>query len=503
MRMLVFKDLAERIVNDCKNREQCRLPSIRRIAAHYGVAYRTAWCAVHFLKQQNPARFAASFPPDSLPGSPPARQRGDAARGLAAQIRAVLGKGDLQAGVPLPKFEYFVVTNRVAPSTVAAAFRILARSGHAFREKGRWFAGRRALPTGSMERGNPVENHPVILLAYRNPYTSTIAYNISHLSPFLFSMRSEAARLGIHLSIVFREKPEEASPLTPGGSDEVKQFIERLGAQYLGAIVIELDPEPELFPGWVRTLSASGRTPVVYFDSADIRKDFTRDSLHLHRKYFRFFFDEESAMRIALNHCHQCGHRVLGFPIYNDPGYDWAARRREMTMAVARKEYPEMRIECSELSEPFWDFQRVEINVIHFVTFTRRIEQYAREKASSRQAATVRSLQRFLIERTPSIACLINSGITALISMNDRMAYQLYSWCRAAGISVPRQLSLISFDNLPETEGMPFTTIDFGFSRLGYLGLHAILGDIPLPAHRNGNIAGACSLVNRGGVARR
>jgi DNA-binding LacI/PurR family transcriptional regulator len=69
-----------------------------------------------------------------------------------------------------------------------------------------------------------------------------------------------------------------------------------------------------------------------------------------------------------------------------------------------------------------------------------------------------------------------------------------------AGIDVPRRLSIISFDNLAETETVPITTVDFGFQRLGYLSIHAVIGDIPVPADRNGNIAGVCSLVSRGGV---
>jgi len=46
MTVPVFKTLADQLAHDFIGKG---LPSIRRIAAHYGVAYRTAWRAVREL----------------------------------------------------------------------------------------------------------------------------------------------------------------------------------------------------------------------------------------------------------------------------------------------------------------------------------------------------------------------------------------------------------------------------------------------------------------------
>jgi DNA-binding LacI/PurR family transcriptional regulator len=72
---------------------------------------------------------------------------------------------------------------------------------------------------------------------------------------------------------------------------------------------------------------------------------------------------------------------------------------------------------------------------------------------------------------------------------------------KALGGEIPRDLSLLAFDNMPESALFPFSTIDWGFSRLGYLAAHIFVGDIPIHADRDGAIPGICTLIDRGSVA--
>ena len=497
----IFRNLADRLARDFLHGVNTRLPSIRRIAAHYGVAYRTAWLAMCELNRRTP-----KAPPPvpktgkDRPQLPPSRQLGDSVRRLADQIKAAVTNGDFRAGTPLPKFDYFRAEYHVTQSTVTQAIRTLAGSGLVHGTGRRWIVGPSNRQTTSFAQATSDEG-TVVFLAFQNQYTALFNYNTSHLAPFLFALRAETSRLGIHLSVVFREQIPENHPFSCNGPAEVRARIQELGNRYLGAIIIEPVQEENVFVDWVKALSGSDR-PVVFFDSSDTRQEYTRSRLHLQKRYFRAFLDEESAIRLALAHCRAFGHRTLGFPVFDNPGYSWAPRRRDRAMEIAREIDRDLRILPSTHAEPFWEASDFAIKIDDIVTFAQRVERHANAKPASRATASVASARNAILRATPSIVQLLDAGVTALVSMNDRIAHQHYSWCRAAGIEVPRRLSMISFDNLPDTESLPVTTVDFGFPRLGYLCIHAIIGDVPVPSGRDGTIAGQCLLVSRGSVER-
>ena len=90
--------------------------------------------------------------------------------------------------------------------------------------------------------------------------------------------------------------------------------------------------------------------------------------------------------------------------------------------------------------------------------------------------------QRQLIDLTACLgAFLARSDTTAILAPNDEHARMFYRWLMMAGIRVPEDLSLLSFDDLVES-AYPYTisSINFGFDSLGYTAFHALLGDIPL-----------------------
>jgi DNA-binding LacI/PurR family transcriptional regulator len=86
------------------------------------------------------------------------------------------------------------------------------------------------------------------------------------------------------------------------------------------------------------------------------------------------------------------------------------------------------------------------------------------------------------------------------MAMNDLMAREYYFWLKFLDIRIGKQVSLVSFDNLPDSVIYPVSTIDFGFARLGHCAAHIIVGDLPVKADRWGNIPGTCTLINRGSI---
>lgn len=71
-------------------------------------------------------------------------------------------------------------------------------------------------------------------------------------------------------------------------------------------------------------------------------------------------------------------------------------------------------------------------------------------------------------------------GITALFVANDRMALGVLSAMRKRGISVPDRLSIIGFDDLPETAYYwpPLTTVKQDFRQLGERAMRLLMQEL-------------------------
>jgi DNA-binding LacI/PurR family transcriptional regulator len=91
---------------------------------------------------------------------------------------------------------------------------------------------------------------------------------------------------------------------------------------------------------------------------------------------------------------------------------------------------------------------------------------------------------------------------TALVAPRDYNAYQLYDALALKGIRIPRDCSLISFDNYAMLQAAPVSSIDFGMGYLGYCAFHFLFGVIPVTHKRNGDIPSRPHLVNRGSTGR-
>jgi DNA-binding LacI/PurR family transcriptional regulator len=238
----------------------------------------------------------------------------------------------------------------------------------------------------------------------------------------------------------------------------------------------------------------------VYFDFAGIGSEITRSTMGLRRSFYSLFFDEDAAVELALRCLTGAGHTRVAFATLQAPGYDWAFKRRDRMVSIAAA--PLLRIDTIVLAEPFWQ-PSGESDVDKFATFNTQLDAYLRKRESAAAPAAKKACSRLrrVLAQTPSVSSLLNSGATAVISANDRIAHLFWLFAKAAGIPVPGRLSMVSFDNLPESIYFPITTIDFGFARLGYLAAHILLDDLPASADRQGTIAAVPQLIERGSVA--
>ncbi|MCS5733001.1 LacI family DNA-binding transcriptional regulator [Herbiconiux daphne] len=78
---------------------------------------------------------------------------------------------------------------------------------------------------------------------------------------------------------------------------------------------------------------------------------------------------------------------------------------------------------------------------------------------------------------------LLESGTTAVFSSNDQMALGLIHAFHVAGLDLPRQMSVVGFDDIPEAEHFwpPLTTVRQDFDELGRRCVAQLLGDEAAP----------------------
>jgi DNA-binding LacI/PurR family transcriptional regulator len=86
-----------------------------------------------------------------------------------------------------------------------------------------------------------------------------------------------------------------------------------------------------------------------------------------------------------------------------------------------------------------------------------------------------------------------------VLSRNDDEGKMLMNILYKANLAIPDRISLLSFDNGPQSDVMSMSSVDFGFSGLGYAAFHAILGDLPVAGQRRA-LPARPSVVDRGTV---
>jgi len=492
-----FESVAERLGDRIKRDGPGCLPAIHRLAREYRVSYVTMWKAVRLLADQGILAGRKGAGTLALDPEQPAGIQLSADR-FAQQLESGVLDGKYPAGRPMPKFDYFIFNERVSRATVSGAFGRLSRRNMIYKQGKRWIAGPRPARSFRCAGGD----QPVVLIVVPHAYDW---YNMNiggFMQPYISSFKNEFLRNGISLSLVQQEKPAAGTTQVVGGIDDVRALVRSLGDRYRGALMFGNAPDVREHRDWVAEMSPAGKVPAVYFDSAGQGGSCVRSSMGGNRRYFRMYLDEIGGVKLALEALAAAGHRTIGMPIMSIRG-DWPQRRRALSQECAARMRPAITIVAADQDEPFWDIGIDTTDLDRFTKFNARFDEYvAKINRQRRETGGFRARGRRFIDHTPSMAGLLDAGVTALMSPNDAMAHEHYSWCRAAGIDVPGRLSIISFDNTPNAVVLPVSTIDFGFAQLGYIAAHIIIGDIPLRADREGGIPGACTLVDRGSVGR-
>jgi DNA-binding LacI/PurR family transcriptional regulator len=79
-----------------------------------------------------------------------------------------------------------------------------------------------------------------------------------------------------------------------------------------------------------------------------------------------------------------------------------------------------------------------------------------------------------------AMALPLDAGITALVAANDQTALGAISALESRGVSIPRDMSVVGFDDIPESQFFrpPLTTVRFAFAEQGRIAIDRLLARI-------------------------
>jgi DNA-binding LacI/PurR family transcriptional regulator/DNA-binding transcriptional regulator YhcF (GntR family) len=491
-RFPVYTRIAEELKRELAASPDTPPPSIAALAAKTGVSLRTAWKAVNLLIARGfLIRVSATRTMRAGSVAHADAQQSPAVNRLTLDLRRGIEDGSYRIGDPLPKTAWLASRHSSSPNTIAAAMSGLRRAGLVHKKGKAWIVG----PSVTRADFSAAREAPVIMMLFAEDTSYEGFFSVNFVEPFARNFCDEIDKHGCLLSIgIFHTKSGDASANVPAGISEIRAHVMALGKRYRGAFVFAQPATVSDLGDHLVSLSKLGK-PVVYFDFDDTGGLLTRSALGIDAKRcFRCHFDEPAAVALAVCALASHGHRTIGLPCYGSPAFAWTQRRIELLQAAIR---PPCRLVCADLNEPFWKMEET-FSAGYFLS------EFGLEPPMNGSGGLVRrrSLRKRLLDSTPSLASLLDSGVTALVALNDTIARKLFLWLRAAEIAVPGKMSLISFDNVIDSRIFPIATIDTGFSRLGYLAAHLFIGDIPVLAGGNGDIAGPVMLVNRGTLAK-
>jgi DNA-binding LacI/PurR family transcriptional regulator len=485
-----FRTIASKLEKDIRKQSDPVLPSIEALSHRYEVSYQTMMKAMHALREKGVVAFRSGrwvLLTGSKAGKAQTAEAESAHHKLYCLIKSRIADGIYKAGLKLPKFDYFVINERVSKHTVQRAFVLLEKENLIHKQGKQWQAGP-SRPRAASRPAGIAANQPTILLVFFSETWMRPFFN-SFIAPFSTTFSRELMGYGFQPFLTAQNIITSRDLSSEEGFSHIQSIISSLGRQYKGALVYSFADEGDL-DRWLPFLQSFSK-PVAYFDSTNEGERFVRGNFGLKEKYHRLFLDEHAAVSLALNTLTQAGHTKIGMPDIHHETAEWAKRRIKIAQQIAGGMTPSVKIITSKNQESFWQF----LDGARSKPFAYRLGKTLSLKRSKK-----RKPREILFSRTPSMAKLLDKGATALLAVNDNAALEYYLWLKEAGFDVPRDISLLSFDNRPDMLGQPLSTIDFGFQRLGYLAAHIFIGDLPVRAAGNGNIGGPCTLVNRGSI---
>jgi hypothetical protein len=433
---------------------------------------------------------------------------------LYRAIRGRMASGAYRPEQPLPKAGFLAHDEHVATRTVVRVYRRLLHDGHAYKRGRSLICGSPASTAAASMPGRCV-----LIVQPAGTGWKDVALSRWTL-PFANSFMREMLLYGIEpKTVVWDEKDaRKSSPDIPVGKSGIAALINALDGRLLGILVINI--------GWTRNSPDSMkavsdlmrffcgfRKPVVLFDhlvqvfepavKPALRPVIERmiSSQNVQRNFVRCHIDGLDGPRKALLALYRQGHRVIGFPALGKRAF-WLRHRLLDLRKVSAALDPAIRVVDESEARPLFP-AGPEANVREIADRLSKINHPFARILLRRigENPPPGAEQRRLLHLSGFLgAFLMVPELTAFIAPSDTYAAQVYRWLLFAGMRVPEDLSLVSFDDrLEETYPHSISSINFGFDQLGFAAFHAMLGDIPVKVDKWLSVA-AVARINHVGT---
>jgi DNA-binding LacI/PurR family transcriptional regulator/DNA-binding transcriptional regulator YhcF (GntR family) len=433
------------------------LPSMKRLASLWGISQSTIAKAAHVLRDRGEIHFARGQKIHITGRTSDIAPRKSSALVLAGELEEQICTGQLRTGQQLPKVAVYARAFHASENTVIQAFRILRSKGLVHKAGKPWYIG----PPPAEKPGSSLKpTQPTIVVLGHSPRawgSLDLAYRTRN---FTIQFSSESRRYGVRLLLV-SISASDMFRASGWNRERAAQLIRKLGPRYLGTLIISSRNDIRDMKEWIDLLLRY-RRPVVWFD----RNDEGLPDREASRLLRRCHFDERSAVRLALETLYEAGHRNVAHALSGVSKSKWKNRRLRLIQEEARS---------------------MEMDV-----FGMRECGFVLEGASQTVDDWVHAIARVLLHSRKA---------TALIAPSDYMACQYYERFSGSNIRIPRQLSLISFDNSTYAHTYGLSSVDFGFDYLGYAAFHTIHGSIPVRRSKAGDIPSKPFIDNRDTIA--
>ena len=328
----------------------------------------------------------------------------------------------------------------------------------------------------------------------------------------------------IPIPLVDSTEPSKCKPFDQKNLDSlIRKSIRQYGDSFQAIVVFGMGVEyirqgTKDFGALIAKLCQHNRL-VIWFDYLDeggvcrkspkVRKMLSEAvKLPQVKKWFRrFAVDELKAVDTALEILIEEGHQVIGLP---DPypekktNWDWTTQRTSLIQERFKRISDTFQLLPPSLAQPVASYSAEEIletTLVRWPVLTPVLKNaYDQWKKSTNLPGTP-SYEDFeeIIKLTPLLApYLFDKGATAIIALNDAAAFQYYRWFQLSQISVPTQISLISFDNRMQ-DFYPFmiSSLDFGFHDLARKLIQLITGESPVRVNKNCTVSSLIHLNHR------
>jgi hypothetical protein len=330
-------------------------------------------------------------------------------------------------------------------------------------------------------------------------YSSWRTYQtLPHNYRFYNRFREELNTFGLDWIVVFDRSTEPATELFPIGMDEASSIVASEPDRFRGMLVAGTPLSMENWHEWLARFSCARAPAVFYCLDGTARARIADDPIP--KNCYRVFFDEQAAERLVMRQILERGHRKAVYVRTHTGLPMWQTRRFEDLMSIGQQQAPPVGVEIVDEDESF--FAEREFPDTPMMRLAAEILGGGGARKPTSGPKRMQDVAAGRLKQTyPSVLNMLRSGdATIVIAPNDWHAANLILASRLLGVRIPRDISLISFDNDPLTAHYPITTVDLGLTRLAYRVAHLFIGDIPTAADHNRNMISEPFMSDRGSV---